>query len=167
VRSYVAGSLPISIAERMAKLAQNKLNSSFPKVPISIETVMEMPTVSISTGCGIIIVAETSTGCLLAGSSIGRKGASAEDIALEAINELIEDLQTECCVDRFFQDQMIIFMALAKGTSRVKTGDLTLHTQTAIHFTQLLTGVEFRVIKTNEPTTSFIIECEGLGFQSP
>lgn len=32
-------------------------------------------------------------------------------------------------------------MALAEGTSRVLVGPLTLHTQTAIHVTSLLTGV--------------------------
>lgn len=44
---------------------------------------------------------------------------------------------------RNMQDQIIIFMALAHGRSRVRTGPITLHTQTAIHFTRLLTGVCF------------------------
>lgn len=37
--------------------------------------------------------------------------------------------------------QLIIFMALAKGVSRVKSGPITLHTQTAIHFAEQLTKV--------------------------
>lgn len=32
-------------------------------------------------------------------------------------------------------------MALAKGVSRVKSGPITLHTQTAIHFAEQLTKV--------------------------
>jgi len=32
-------------------------------------------------------------------------------------------------------------MALAAGRSRVLSGPLSLHTKTAIHYTQLLTGV--------------------------
>jgi len=42
---------------------------------------------------------------------------------------------------RYLQDQLIIFMALAAGRSRVLSGPLSLHTKTAIHYTQLLTGV--------------------------
>lgn len=37
--------------------------------------------------------------------------------------------------------QLIIFMALAKGTSRIRTGPITLHTQTAIHIAEQLTQV--------------------------
>jgi RNA 3'-terminal phosphate cyclase (ATP) len=36
------------------------------------------------------------------------------------------------CVDDWLQDQLIIFMALAEGTSEILTGSLTQHTQTAI-----------------------------------
>ena len=37
--------------------------------------------------------------------------------------------------------QIIIFMAIAKGKSRIKCGQLSLHTETAIHITELLTKV--------------------------
>lgn len=40
--------------------------------------------------------------------------------------------------------QLIIFMALAKGTSRIRTGAVTLHTQTAIHIAEQLTQVRQR-----------------------
>jgi RNA 3'-terminal phosphate cyclase (ATP) len=60
------------------------------------------------------------------------------------------------------QDQLIVFMALVQGKSRIRTGPLTLHTQTAIHFTELLTGVKFNVIQSANKN-NFIIECEGIG----
>lgn len=37
--------------------------------------------------------------------------------------------------------QLVLFMALAKGHSRLRTGELTLHTKTAIHVAELITGV--------------------------
>lgn len=43
--------------------------------------------------------------------------------------------------------QLIIFMALAKGTSRIRTGAVTLHTQTAIHVAEQLTQVRRREAK--------------------
>ena len=41
------------------------------------------------------------------------------------------------------QDQLIVFMALARGTSRMLCGALTLHTRTAIAVAQQLTGAQF------------------------
>jgi hypothetical protein len=57
-------------------------------------------------------------------------------------------------------DQLIIFMALAVGQSRVLCNGLTsissLHLETAIHFTTLLTGARFKVVEMEGalPTTS-------------
>ena len=39
--------------------------------------------------------------------------------------------------------QLVILMALAKGKSTIRTGPVTLHTQTAIHIAELLTQVLF------------------------
>jgi len=39
--------------------------------------------------------------------------------------------------------QLVILMALAKGKSAIRTGPVTLHTQTAIHIVELLTQVLF------------------------
>ena len=42
-------------------------------------------------------------------------------------------------------------MALAEGQSSVMTGPLEMHTQTAIHFAEIITGVKFEVEEiTNE-----------------
>lgn len=40
-----------------------------------------------------------------------------------------------------FPSQLIIFMALAKGRSQIRTGAVTLHTQTAIQVAEQLTQV--------------------------
>lgn len=63
-----------------------------------------------------------------------------------------------------FQDQLIIFMALASGRSRVRTTKpLTLHTSTAIHMVQLLTMAKFEVI---EEDSTCIIQCDGIALQN-
>ena len=46
-------------------------------------------------------------------------------------------------MDEYLQDQLILFMALAKGKSTALYGPLTLHTQTSIHFAECLTGAKF------------------------
>ena len=42
------------------------------------------------------------------------------------------------CTDEHLQDQVIIFMALASGTSQLLTGPLSLHTKTSLYFGKAL-----------------------------
>lgn len=62
---------------------------------------------------------------------------------------------------------MIIYMALAKGRSRVCLGEqkLTSHTETAIKVAELILGakgLKFNLTKENE-NGHFFLECDGLG----
>uniref|UniRef100_A0A8C2AUV9 RNA 3'-terminal phosphate cyclase n=1 Tax=Cyprinus carpio TaxID=7962 RepID=A0A8C2AUV9_CYPCA len=69
---------------------------------------------------------------------------------------------------RFFS-QLIIFMALANGTSRMRTGPITLHTQTAIHVAEQLTNAKFVIHKSEDEHAkdTYIIECQGVGATNP
>ena len=49
-----------------------------------------------------------------------------------------------------YQDQMILFMGLADGESVLRTGPVTLHTESAIFITQQLTGAKFDIRYCNE-----------------
>lgn len=64
------------------------------------------------------------------------------------------------------QDQLILFMALASGKSRIRIWGPTSHTETAIHVAQQLTRAKFSIQmdkqNDNAPTT-WIIECTGIG----
>jgi RNA 3'-terminal phosphate cyclase (ATP) len=64
-------------------------------------------------------------------------------------------------------DQLIIFMALASGKSRVLTGPLSLHTETAIHFAKLLTGATFTVEESPVRQGLFEVQCEGIAYEPP
>ena len=55
----------------------------------------------------------------------------------------IIDFLTLYCIH--MQDQMIIFMALATGESVLRCGPLTLHTESAIHVAEQLTGAKFTI----------------------
>jgi RNA 3'-terminal phosphate cyclase (ATP) len=56
-------------------------------------------------------------------------------------------------------------MALATGTSRIKTGPLTLHTQTAIKITETLTGADFKISPIDHKG-AYLIECKGINFKN-
>jgi RNA 3'-terminal phosphate cyclase (ATP) len=59
----------------------------------------------------------------------------------------LEALDSRACIDAHVQDQLIIFMALANGKSRIRSVPLTLHTKTAIHVAELMTKVSIVIAK--------------------
>ncbi|XP_060071049.1 RNA 3'-terminal phosphate cyclase-like [Ylistrum balloti] len=163
-RAFVAGALPIKVAAIMEKHAKALIRKDLPDVPISIDVVKEPPHMAVGTATGIIVVAETSEGLVLAGSALGKKGVPAEQVGETAAEALLNNLCHGGCVDDFLQDQLILLMALAKGKSQIKCGPLSLHTETAIHIAKLLTNAKFDVKEISK--TSTIIECEGIGLEN-
>jgi RNA 3'-terminal phosphate cyclase (ATP) len=129
-RAYVAG-LPTKLAKtcRDAAAALLTRKGIDPSI-IDIEYLREMPANAVGAGSGIVLWAQTETGCIIGGSAIGQKGVEAEDIGREAAEELVRNLRHGGCVDEYLQDQWIIFGVLAKGKSKVRCGlPLTLHTR--------------------------------------
>jgi len=161
--SYVAGMLNSKVAQIIADSSKLTLQKHFPDVNITIETSREDSSKAVGTGCGIIMIAETSTGCALAASASGKKGKSHEEVGTAAADELLNDLLLKACVDSHMQDQLILLMALANGTSKIKTGPLTLHSETAIFIAEKLTKAKFTVINI-EGTENMLIECTGIGY---
>ncbi|KAL7563398.1 hypothetical protein ACA910_016497 [Epithemia clementina (nom. ined.)] len=140
IRSFHAGKLPRHLAQDMARAAQRYLEQHGlwqqplagkpSNVACTVEIVTE--THAAGSGLGILIVATTTTGCKLAGSALSSPRKKANDVGLEAAQELIRAWDAGGCVDEWLQDQLILYMALADGVSELLTGCLTLHTQTAI-----------------------------------
>lgn len=151
---YVSGSLPRRIATELRQAALSVLaqqlsepwaqdhdrsvvvsdpvssddtGSSAPVLPSMNIDILADP--SGKAGSGIILWARTSNDCILGGSALGSKGTNAQKTGRAAAEELVRNLKHGGCVDEYMQDQMIIFLALAKGRSTVKTGPLTLHTK--------------------------------------
>jgi len=157
--AYVAGQLPIKIAYAMADSAKKYLQQFNHDVQINIQAVKDDERKAYGSGCGIIIMAETSSGCILSGDAIGKKGKSSEDVGLAAAKSLQTCIRSKACVDDHMQDQVILFMALVNGKSKVKVGSLSLHAETAIYIAETLTSATFTVTKEGEDSN--IIECTG------
>nr|XP_022317206.1 RNA 3'-terminal phosphate cyclase-like [Crassostrea virginica] len=159
--SFVAGNLPKKVAHIMSECATAVIKEHHRGVPINIDVVKEMQGIGI--GCGILVIAETSTGCLLAGSALGKRGKPAEKVGQEAGEMLVNNLFNGGCVDEFLQDQLIILMALAEGKSEILCGPLSLHTETAIHVASIMTKAKFEVQEFTKNST--IIKCQGIGLK--
>jgi RNA 3'-phosphate cyclase len=101
-----------------------------------------------SPGCYITACARFDNG-ILGSSVLGRRGKPAEDIGLEAANELKTAIDSSVAVDKWMVDQMIPFVALATHRagepSEVRALSLTRHAQTNIWVVQKFLGVVFNM----------------------
>ena len=72
----------------------------------------------------------------------------------------------EVCFDEHTVDHLIIFMALAKGISKIKVGEISLHTQTAIEIVKkFIDNIKINIIPgEDKKNISNIIEIEGMGY---
>ena len=72
----------------------------------------------------------------------------------------------EICFDEHTVDHLIIFMALAKGVSKIKVGEISLHTKTAIEIVKQFTNnVNINITQgKDKKNITNLIEIEGIGF---
>jgi RNA 3'-terminal phosphate cyclase (ATP) len=144
IQSFHGGNVSRQIAERMANSASKQLRRDIP-ASIEIQIQVNRHRNAVGSGSGIWIVAETSTGCILGGSALGHPKENPDVTGIKAVDEILHSIQSGGCVDDWLQDQLIIFMALAKGTSKILTGCLTQHTTTAIAVAEMMTDAKFQV----------------------
>mmetsp|Transcript_21770 Transcript_21770/g.39698 ORF Transcript_21770/g.39698 Transcript_21770/m.39698 type:complete len:88 (-) Transcript_21770:382-645(-) len=64
-------------------------------------------------------------------------------IGVNLARQLDQQIRGESCVDEHLQDQLLIFMALAHGTSRIKTGELTPHSLAGLYVLTELTDCRY------------------------
>ncbi|KAG6462631.1 RNA 3'-terminal phosphate cyclase [Manduca sexta] len=156
--SFVAGTLPIKLSYAMSDGARQQLRTVYNNV--QIECYKEERSLAPDSCNGIILVAELSSGCMLGSDGLGRRGVDPHDVGNKAGQELRYALESGACVDNHAQDQVILYMALAEGRSTVRTGDITLHTKTAMHIVELIAKIKFNVVPDGSQN---LIECVGLG----
>lgn len=114
----------------------------------------------------VMFTARTTTNCHLSVSNLAsrRNEMNSDNYGKQVAEKLCHQLQQKCCVDEYVQDQLIIYMALAAGTSRIITGEITMHTHTAIWITEQLTGVEFIIKPLKSNNLLNMIECKGIAY---
>lgn len=137
--------LPGHIAKRQAKSAEERLKEAGYKSEIEIEFYKKSEDPHLSPGTGIILWAKTENGAILGSSSLGEKGKPAEEVGEEAANNLIKQLETENAVDRYLTDQIIPYLALAPGKSKITSTELTSHTLTNLKLVENILGTEVHV----------------------
>ena len=138
------------VAERQAREAEAGLKKFSPIIKEEYVQA-ECP------GSGIVLWA-TDGKCILGSDCIGERGKRAEDIGREASLNLLRTINSGCTVDEKISDQVLLFMALAEGRSKVIAPRLTNHAKTNIWLIKKFLGTEFKTVETQRNVT---IECEG------
>mmetsp|Transcript_78821 Transcript_78821/g.217996 ORF Transcript_78821/g.217996 Transcript_78821/m.217996 type:complete len:300 (+) Transcript_78821:98-997(+) len=138
------------------------LRERLPSTPAKWEE-LEVGSAAGDDGCGILVILETTSGCLLAGGSRGRKGIPAERVGEEAAAAALAVLSAKGCGDAQLEEQLLWFMAVAAGTSRLRMGTVqpTPGTRTTLELLMRL-GVGARLA---EPDASGgrLVEVQGIG----
>ncbi len=80
-------------------------------------------------GSQICLIAEFEN-TVVGTDNLGKLGKRAEDVGKEAALELLKKQKSGACLDKHLADQILPYMALANGESRVSVSELTLHCQT-------------------------------------
>ncbi len=113
-------------------------------------------------GAGINLIAVFKDKTRIGVNALQEKNRKPEKTALIAVERLLKQINSNKPVDEHLSDQLIPFMALAKGHSTFETSFLTQHTLNNILVTEKFLEVKFEVKgKINE---SAEISVEGIGF---
>lgn len=82
-------------------------------------------------GSQICLVAEFEK-TVIGADNLGKLGKRAEDVGKEAALELLKEDKSGACLDKHMADQILPYMALAKGKSQVSVSEVTGHAKTNI-----------------------------------
>ncbi len=130
----VASGLPAHIAQRMRNQAIRLLQQA--GLPADIEPRRAR---SVSPGAGIFLLAEYRSG--RAGfNALGRKGKPAEQVAQEAVNDLLAFHQSGAALDQHLADQLILPLALSAYPGPFRAERLSRHTLTNIWVVEQFLG---------------------------
>ncbi len=139
--------LPKHVAERQARSAKELImrEGICREVSIELEWYPRDSDPHLGPGSGIVLWAETSGDAILEYDSLGARGKPAEKVGEEAARGLIKQIKNGGAVDVHHTDQLVPFMALAKGRSEIYSSEISLHTLTAIKVAELIIGAHFNV----------------------
>lgn len=82
-------------------------------------------------GSQICLIAEFEN-TIIGTDNLGKLGKRAEDVGKEAALELLKEQKGQACLDKHLADQILPYLALAKGQSQITVSEITNHCKTNI-----------------------------------
>jgi RNA 3'-terminal phosphate cyclase (ATP) len=111
------------VSERMATACEQRLAEA----GLSPAIQRAEDTAALHPGASLAVWAATSTGCRLGADRVGALRRRAEGIGRWVAETLLADLATGATVDRHLADQLVLFAALAEGSSHYRVPSQTAH----------------------------------------
>ncbi len=133
-------SLPGHVAERQKKAALDILSKELAGVDVHIASEVSA---GYGAGSGVVLAAEYEN-TVLGASSLGYRGKRAEKVGFEAATRLIEEVRSPGTVDSHMGDQLIPYLALAKGPSSYVCRS-TSHLKTNIYTVEKMLDARFKL----------------------
>lgn len=157
--------LPSKIVNNLSKIVETRLlKKGLHNIKINVQSLQPTDSLcSVDPGIGISLFADVDE-FVISETIIGRKGLSFEKIGKEVVDKLTKQLESQSPIDKYLGDQIILYIALAKGRSKIKISEFTLHTKTCIEITEKFLGIDFEIDgKIGESAT---ITCDGIGYSN-
>jgi RNA 3'-phosphate cyclase len=151
--------LPKEVALNQASAAKKILSSKF---STEIETVIDYSSIGEGEGSGITIIAFFSNGLRIAGSALGEKSLPAIKVGKSAAKNFLEEFNSSAAVDSYLADQLIPFLALAHGTSRISVSRISEHTKNNIKTVEKFLNTKITVLKEKTPPEIIV---QGIGLK--
>jgi RNA 3'-terminal phosphate cyclase (ATP) len=114
---------------------------------------------AVQKGAALLVWAETDTGCFIGADQAGAPSRRSEAIGDFVARTLLEDLDSGATTGRHLADQLILFAALAEGSTAYTIPFVTDHVQANLWLVQKILGVETHLHGTH-------VQIEGMGFRS-
>jgi RNA 3'-terminal phosphate cyclase (ATP) len=151
------------IVPRMINSAVSLLESErIPNSGIEQEILQrDDPRCAFSPGVGMVLTSKLSSGAIVGSDELGRIGRTSEDVGRSVASSLIHLIQGKIPVDEHLGDQLLIYMALARGHSTIRVAEVTTHMVSCIYVCERFLGRIFTLGQETGGATT--ISCNGVG----
>lgn len=147
--------LPYSIGERQRSAALQALADRGYEARMEIRT---LP--AIGQGTFVFLIAETED--WPAGfSALGERGKRSEVVGAEAAGYFLNYAASGACLDSHLADQIVLYLALAKGESRFTTSEITNHLLTNLEVIKRFIPLEAHVRGTRGSAGTVVLDSPG------
>jgi len=100
---------------------------------------------AVQAGAALALFAEDRNGIRLGADQAGAPGRSSESMGKAVAHMLLEDLATGATVDRHLADQLVLYAALAQGTSEFHIPRWTDHVEANLWLVQEILGAQWEL----------------------
>ncbi len=151
-----------NLSEQIAKRQKYQaLKRLYPVCPDTKIKTLQMT--AVSKGTFILLKAEFAKCVHACFTALGAPGKSAEQVADEAVDQMLSFLQTQACVDQHLADQLLLPLSIIKGESQFTASRITQHLLTNAHVLQLFLPVKIKI--TGELGQPGTVQVEGRAVQ--